>query len=160
MQKAWSDIRPVGADDLDSIIAIEQQGMIAPWTVAQLTAELAAENGYGWVIEANGAVVGYAFFRTCPPESELLHLVVAPERQRQGLARGLMNWSLRFFEQRGICSCLLEVRDSNQAARGLYESLGFSQVGRRKKYYHEPVEDAVVLQRDVNEFNREGHENT
>nr|WP_320011098.1 ribosomal protein S18-alanine N-acetyltransferase [uncultured Desulfobulbus sp.] len=149
MQKAWSDIRPVGADDLDSIIAIEEQGMTAPWTVAQLTAELAAENGYGWVIEANGAVVGYAFFRTCPPESELLHLVVAPERQRQGLARSLMEWSLHRLQACDVCSCLLEVRDSNLAARQLYAALGFYQVGRRKKYYHEPVEDAVLLQRDM-----------
>jgi len=133
--------------------------MAAPWTDSQLAAELAAKNGSGWVIEVAGAVVGYAFFRTSPPESELLHLVIAPERQRQGLARSLMDWSLQYLEQNGVCTCLLEVRDSNLAARQLYATLGFSQVGRRKKYYCGPVEDAVLLQRDIKELNGEGHEN-
>lgn len=123
--------------------------MPAPWSDQQLQAELVAENARGWVTVDVGGIVAYAFFRLCLPECELLHLVVAPARRRRGLAEALLREALSHLLAAGCGSCLLEVRDSNEAARQLYAKMGFSQVGRRKKYYRQPVEDALLMQRDL-----------
>jgi ribosomal-protein-alanine N-acetyltransferase len=123
--------------------------MPAPWSEHQLRAELDAANAIGWVVKGEGGLVGYAFFRTCPPECELLHLVVAPGQRRGGAAQALLQQALRYFIEAGITSCLLEVRDSNVAARSLYAKMGFHQVGRRTNYYRQPVEDALLMSRDL-----------
>ncbi|MDD2466345.1 MAG: ribosomal protein S18-alanine N-acetyltransferase [Desulfobulbus sp.] len=156
MQSEWSEIRPVRASDLAVILGIEQAAMPAPWNENQLLAELAAENGHGWVAEEKDGPIAYAFFRTCLPECELLHLVVVPGKRRQGLAEGLLQKALMALVAAGCTSCLLEVRDSNTAARQLYAKMGFSQVGRRKKYYRQPIEDALLMHRDLIESNKVG----
>jgi ribosomal-protein-alanine N-acetyltransferase len=120
--------------------------MPAPWSEKQVKAELEAPNGRGWVVEEEGRVAGYAFFRTCLPECELLHLVVLPARRRCGIAQTLLQQALTSLVQAGCRSCLLEVRDSNMAARQLYTKMGFFQVGRRKNYYRQPIEDALLMQ--------------
>lgn len=108
-------------------------------------AELDAEGGVGFVIEGVAGLSGYAFFRVCPPESELLHLVVAQQQRRCGQGEVLLRTALAHFAEQGYATCLLEVRASNTAALGLYAKLGFRQVGRRKGYYRQPDEDALLL---------------
>lgn len=134
--------------------------MPAPWNENQLHAECAAENGYGWVVEEGGEIAGYAFFRFCLPECELLHLVVAPAKRRRGLAGALLQQAQAHLVAAGCTCCLLEVRDSNVAARQLYAKMGFSQVGRRKNYYRQPIEDALLMHRNMIEGKRGGYENT
>ncbi len=123
--------------------------MPAPWNEQQLQTEMVAANGHGWVLEEAGAIVGYAFFRTCEPECELLHVVVAPEKRRRGAGEALVRQALGQLAAAGCSRCLLEVRESNTAGRQLYEKMGFSQVGRRKKYYRQPTEDALLMDRDM-----------
>nr|WP_321465958.1 ribosomal protein S18-alanine N-acetyltransferase [uncultured Desulfobulbus sp.] len=159
MQNAWSEIRPIRASDLDVIVEIEQGAMAAPWNGNQVEAEFKAENGHGWVAEREGGVIGYAFFRTCAPECELLHLVVRPEERRQGIGGALLQQAWTGLIAAGCTRCLLEVRASNDAARQLYAKRGFSQVGRRKKYYRQPVEDALLMHRDLIASHEVGHEN-
>lgn len=153
-------IRPVRADDLEAILLIEQQAMPAPWSDRQIRAELDAANARGWVILGEGGLAGYAFFRTCAPECELLHLVVASNQRRRGLGQALLQQALRHLVEAGMTNCLLEVRDSNIAARSLYASMGFLQVGRRKNYYRQPVEDALLMRRNLTGSNEVDHENT
>lgn len=121
--------------------------MADPWSEGLLAAELAAPGGIGLGIEDRGELCGYAFFRTCLPESELLRLAVAPARRRQGLASQLLNSGLRTLADQGCDSCFLEVRAANQGALALYARSGFVPVGRRKNYYSQPVEDALQLAR-------------
>ncbi len=123
--------------------------MPAPWNANQLQAEIDAANGHGWVVEEEGAIVGYAFFRTCLPECELLHVVVTPAQRRRGLGESLVHQALGRLAATGCTRCLLEVRESNIAARQLYGKMGFFQVGRRKKYYRHPMEDALLMHRDM-----------
>ena len=79
--------------------------------------------------------------RLAEGECEILNLAVAPDFRRQGIARDLCRKVLEGF--RG--AVYLEVRESNQAARDLYESLGFKELDRRYRYYYNPPEDAIVL---------------
>lgn len=142
-------VRLLEAADLEPILCIEQQAMVNPWSEAQLRAEQSAGNGVAWAAESGEALCGYAFFRTCAPECELLHLVVALERRRQRVGTELLQQTLAHFAETHFAACFLEVRTSNQAARRLYAKFGFIQVGQRKNYYNQPVEDALLLRRNL-----------
>lgn len=138
-------VRPLLHSDLSHVLRIEQQAMLAPWSEEQLRSETEASNGVALVVECNDQVCGYAFFRTCHPDCELLHLVVASEWQRHGMASSLLHHALEGFSGQGYATCFLEVRNSNEAARRLYQKTGFIQVGTRKLYYSQPVEDALQM---------------
>ena len=142
-------VRLLEAADLEPILRIEQRAMANPWNEGQLRAEQSAGNGMAWAAESGKTLCGYAFFRTCAPECELLHLAVAPERRRQGVGAELLRQALAHFAGTHFAACFLEVRASNQAARRLYEQFRFVQVGQRKNYYNQPVEDALLLRRNL-----------
>ena len=101
----------------------------------------------------HGRVAGFLVARrVAPDESELLNLVVAPEFRRKGLARALLQEFLTAPATPGqakACptksSLYLEVRESNQAARNLYKSMGFQEVNIRPEYYQAPPEAAIVM---------------
>ncbi|WP_028317035.1 ribosomal protein S18-alanine N-acetyltransferase [Desulfobulbus elongatus] len=150
-------VRPLLPADLPQVEEIERRAMPAPWSAAQVRAEIEAANGFALVAICGGTLGGYAFFRTCLPECELLHLVVAPEWRRRRVATALLDQALAGLAAQGCTTCFLEVRASNEAARQLYTRAGFVQTGRRKHYYSQPVEDALLLTRDMQPA-REEHE--
>ena len=90
-------------------------------------------------------VVGYVIARAAADEGEILNLAVAPAQQRHGVGRLLAQQALEDLAARGARSVYLEVRESNAAARRLYEGLGFEAVARRPNYYRQPSEAALVL---------------
>ena len=90
-------------------------------------------------------VAGYAIAHHAADEGEILNLGVAPAHQRRGVGRVLVEHLLTLLAERGVDAVFLEVRESNAAARRLYQRLGFREVGRRPGYYRRPVEDAVIL---------------
>ena len=92
---------------------------------------------------------GFLIAHHVPPEWELENIVVAEECRRNGIGTQLMRVFLAHAKQMNGESVLLEVRESNTAARALYERLGFEQTGRRKSYYSLPLEDAVLYSKDL-----------
>ena len=142
-------VRPLRPEDLPRIERIERQTMPSPWSEAVLREETRAANGFALVAACGEAVCGYAFFRTILPESELLHLVVAPEWRQQQVATTLLDQAMAGLAGQGCTVCFLEVRASNVAALRLYARTGFRQTGTRKHYYSQPVEDALLLTRDI-----------
>ncbi len=86
---------------------------------------------------------GFVLARVAADEAEVLTLAVMPEARRAGLGRALMVAAMEAAVVRGAAAMLLEVAEGNGAARGLYAALGFSVVGRRRRYYG--AEDALVL---------------
>lgn len=137
--------------DLPRVADIEQRAIPAPWALAQLQEEIDAANSMALVAEDGGSLCGYAFYRVCPPECELLHVVVAPQWRRQNVASSLLRQGFTALSHLGCTDCYLEVRQSNLAARSLYERMGFFQTGTRKQYYHQPDEDALLLSRNLND---------
>jgi len=97
------------------------------------------------VAEAVGAVAGFAVASMLPPEGELETIAVAPTAQRQGVARRLFAELTAELRAAQITEANLEVRASNHPALRLYRRLGFAETGRRVRYYHDPVEDAVLM---------------
>lgn len=142
-------VRPLRPEDLPQLERIERNAMPLPWSEAQVREEIGAANGFALVALCAGALCGYAFFRTCFPESELLHLVVAPEWRRRKVATALVTQAVTRLADQGYVACFLEVRVSNIAARQLYTRTGFRQTGTRKQYYSQPAEDALLLTRDI-----------
>lgn len=127
-------IRAAGPEDAAAIVAIQRSSPeAAQWDVADYSVYVA---GIG------RRIVGFLVSRTVAEgEIEILNLAVEPSQRRSGVARRLVR---RLLE--GHCGdVFLEVRESNVAARKLYESLGFQELGRRTDYYQSPPESGVVM---------------
>lgn len=107
----------------------------------------------GWAAEIGGAVVGFLVARVAADELEILNLAVDPNRRRRGIGSLLLDRAMSFGRRSGARRALLEVRESNQAAHRFYASRGFAVIGRRRAYYCQPVEDAVLMAREIEPAN-------
>ena len=104
-----------------------------------------------WYWEDQGEAVACAWFTHVGEEGELIDIRVAENKRRMGLAASLLNFTLGELASIGVTVCRLEVRQSNFAARGLYEGLGFETVGQRPNYYRvqEGREDAILMAANI-----------
>jgi ribosomal-protein-alanine N-acetyltransferase len=143
--------RPLRADDLAEVAALEARIHIAPWTVGNFRDALAA--GYSArVVERADRIVAYGVLMVSPGEAQILNLSVVAEARREGLGRALLRRFVADASDFFVDQIFLEVRASNVAAIGLYESEGFVPVARRVDYYPgatavDPREDALVMRR-------------
>lgn len=145
LQEPIPFIRPMRIEDLGDVMAVENGAYTHPWTEGILRDCLRV--GYScWVCEMGRDIVAHAVMSTAIGEAHLLNLCVLPEWQGRGVGRRLLRRMLRIARERDADTMFLEVRDSNEAARGLYESEGFGEIGRRQAYYpsHGGREDALV----------------
>lgn len=95
------------------------------------------------------AFLGFLVARNLAAEWELENIVVSPAARRRGLGAALLEELLIRTRASGSESVFLEVRESNQSARSLYEKVGFQTAGRRKGYYFKPQEDAILYRYDL-----------
>ncbi len=103
---------------------------------------------FGFLATEEDQPVGFVLCRRAADEGEILSMGVVPEERRRGLGRRLVAAALEAASAAGAESLYLEVAEDNRAARGLYQKLGFSPVGRRKGYYRKlprPGLDALIL---------------
>jgi len=144
-------VRKATVQDVTEMIRLERQSPTTThWTEQQYLDLLAAKREsptrLALVTQEDGssALVGFLVARHSPPEWELENIVVAREVRRIGIGKKLMDTLLVQARQTNSDAVLLEVRESNTAARRLYEELGFRETGRRKAYYTNPGENAVL----------------
>ena len=138
------------------MIRLERQSpATAHWTEQQYS-DLFATRGepparLALVAEEAGsfALSGFLVARHMPPEWELENIVVAPAVRRIGIGKQLMDALLFQAQETNSDAIFLEVRESNAAARRLYEKLGLRENGRRKAYYSNPTEDAVLYSKTL-----------
>lgn len=143
-------LRPASSADLGGLVSLERASFSDPWTPAQLADTLAQNSTIGVVIEdAAGLLVGYLFGSVVMDQAEILTLAVLPTQRRQGLGRRLLEAMLDAIAGRGVRAVWLEVRASNAGALALYAQAGFIASGVRRSYYRRPVENALVLKRDL-----------
>ncbi len=140
--------------DLDKIVAIENASMSCPWSMSSFKEAISSDHSFVMVAEEAGGLLGYSVFYLTPPESELPDIVVADAHRNKGVGRFLMSQSIEELKARKIDTVFLEVRVSNTAAIKLYESFGFEQIGVRKYFYSNPVEDAICMRLDVDNNDR------
>lgn len=136
-------------DDLAEVIALEGEVFGDPWSEAAFRAELQDAPRLRWplVARVGGALVGYLVAWFVADEAQISNLAVAPRWRRRGLGRRLLAAALREGCRRGCRAVFLEVRVSNRAAHRLYQQCGFRTVGRRRGYYPDTREDALVMRR-------------
>ena len=147
---SWSIELLTSADQIDEVLAIEEASFTNPWTREMYLAERENANVSSCSLarNADGLVVGFCSLWRVLDELHINNLAVLPEFRRQGVASALLMHVLREGVGLGAQRATLEVRQSNQAARLLYEHYGFSVAGVRRAYYTKPVEDALVLWRE------------
>ena len=147
---AWS-VEPLSsAADLEAVLQIERASFVNPWTREMYLAEL-ENRGVSFCFVARDSVhqvVGFCSFWRVLDELHINNLAVTPPARGGGAGTALLQAVLREGARMGARRATLEVRRSNDAARRLYERLGFSVAGVRRAYYTSPVEDALVLWRE------------
>ena len=139
--------------DVVAVAAIEASSL-SLWSREQVAAELQKETGRALVAVASGGEIeAWCCGFQVGADAELLKVTVRPERRRNGIAEALLQELCSQFAEHGMEQMFLEVRSQNYPALQLYAKLGWQETGRRKNYYKEPVDDAVILLRRFNKDN-------
>jgi len=138
-------IRDATIGDIPAILAIEQASPTAAhWSANQYQTRIA--EGQVIAAEHDGIICGFLCWQVAADEWEIENVVVGAQTRRRGIGMALVRAVIEKWRAREGSALLLEVRESNQAARGLYEKCGLREVGRRRGYYSDPPEDAVLLE--------------
>ena len=116
-----------------------------PWSEEDITALISTEGAMCYTATADGALIAYLIGRQISPEGEIYRIATLPSYRRRGVAYRLLDYAVRCEEALGLENLFLEVREKNAAARALYSSYGFKQMGIRKNYYKNPTDDAIVM---------------
>ncbi len=130
--------------DVTAVTAIEEN-VFSSWNEQQVASELQRKFGVALVaVVSGGAVQAWCCGMQAGSDAELLKITVHPEMQRLGIGLALLQEFCLFFEKKKTEQIFLEVRSRNYSALQLYKKQGFLETGRRKNYYSDPVDDAVV----------------
>lgn len=165
------EIRPAEPSDLAEVAEIEAASIPQPWSLKSFSEALRSPNVIFLVAEKSGTeetvetgssaaeevpeengmkkIVGYCVLYTASDEGEIPAIAVEKKYRRRGIARELLRKAAALAEQKNVRRIFLEVRESNRAAKSLYESAGFLTDGKRPRFYAEPVEDAWIMHQDL-----------
>lgn len=119
-----------------------------PWSESSVASELKNSLSLWLVAEEEGRVAGYIGSQTVCNETDMMNVAVHPGFRRRGIGEALVNALVEDLKAMESHCLTLEVRASNAPAIALYEKLGFSEIGRRKNYYRNPREDALILRKE------------
>ena len=168
MSASRIELRSAAASDLSAIIALERAADGAPhWPLATYEAILGEQLAAGQrcliVAETDAALAGFAvgLMHRIPATdredrvAELESVVVAPSARRSGIGRALCCAVLDWCRSNRATEVVLEVRAGSAGAIALYAGLGFTQAGRRPRYYRDPDEDALILRLPLDRFGPE-----
>lgn len=143
-------ISPMRPADLDEVVAIERASFGTPWSRGAFLYEIEQNRvARCWVLRDGESVVAYLCLWEIGDELHVTNIAVHPGLRRRGLARTLLSAILDDGRTRRLRSVTLEVRPTNEEARTLYESFGFRVVGRRRGYYYDTGEDALIMESDL-----------
>lgn len=140
-------IREMLEKDLPEVLMLEQQIFSKPWSMESFRSAFDREDTIYLVAEKAGRVSAYLGIWLGPEEGDLCNIAVSPEYRKQGIACQLMETAFEQCRQKKINRILLEVRLSNEAAKQLYHKFAFVELGIRRGYYSEPIEDALIMER-------------
>jgi ribosomal-protein-alanine N-acetyltransferase len=139
-------VRAATVHDLEQIVEIEQRSFSDPWSRQSFRALFDDPRVFFVVASGvDGLILGYVAAWFVAGEGEVATLAVAPRARRLGVGSLLLDSAIDAAKGRGVAAVYLEVRASNSAAKQLYASRGFREIGIRRNYYRRPTEDACVL---------------
>jgi len=133
-----------------AVAALEKACFSLPWDENSVRSELSNALSLWLIAEEDGEVLGYVGSQTVLCESDMLNLAVREDQRRKGIGNALVVALCEALRAENSISLTLEVRASNEAAKALYDAMGFETVGKRPRYYSRPVEDALILRKELN----------
>ena len=143
------EIRKMRSADLPQVMLIEFATFTMPWSEATFRGLLRRKDSDLIVADMKGEIAGYAVFWAVMDQGELGNVAVDDDHRGKGIGSKLIEAIMQRAYERGVKEIFLEVRKSNVRAQDLYKTFGFSEVGRRKNYYLEPLEDALVMKKEL-----------
>jgi ribosomal-protein-alanine N-acetyltransferase len=142
-------IRKMILKDLDQVVEIDNFSFSLPWPPRSFHFELTDNPASrSWVAEADERVVGMIVCWLIVDELHIATIAVHPEYRRQGIGEKLLTHALKSAAEEGAVKSFLEVRESNLSAQAMYRKFGFVEDGRRRRYYKDNNEDAILMSLD------------
>jgi len=138
-------IREMKKDDLNYVLDIEKCSFLSPWTRRMFEDTMDSSVTTNLVLEINDEIIGYIMFFSVEDEAHIMNLAVHPDHREKGYGSSLIAHAVLQSNKQKVTEFFLEVRESNIKARRLYERFGFKMIGKRKGYYVESNEDALVM---------------
>ena len=143
-------IRKMKLEDVEEVVAIDDASFSMPWPPRSYQFEL-TENpaSRSWVAELDGQVVGMLVAWLIVDEIHIATIATHNDFRRQGIGEKLLMHALKSAKEEDVATSFLEVRESNIFARSMYDKFGYVEVGRRKHYYKDNGEDAILMSLDL-----------
>ena len=143
-------IRKMTVDDVPAVVQLDQKSFSLPWPERSFRFELTDNPASRcWVAELDGNVVAMIVIWLIVDEAHVATIATDPEYRRQGIGKRLLAHALRDMIRDGARSSFLEVRESNVAAQEMYQKFGYEIMGRRRRYYRDNDEDAILMNLDA-----------
>ncbi len=145
-------VRPANRDDIEAFLRLQSESPeAAQWAAADYEVKLGHATTLALFANAGdgNAPAGFFFAQMAEGEMEILNFAVAKEHRRRGMGRALLAEGMEQGAALGARRCFLEVRASNHAELLFYQGQGFAELYRRRNYYSDPSDDAVVCARDL-----------
>jgi ribosomal-protein-alanine N-acetyltransferase len=140
------NIRKMTEADVPTVTALDKISFSLPWPERSFRFEVTDNPASRcWVAEVDGQVVGMIVAWLFVDEVHVATIATHPDFRRQGIAQKLLIHTLRYTADEGAVSSFLEVRESNHAAQEMYRKFGYENTGRRKRYYKDNDEDAILM---------------
>ena len=139
------EIRRTVPDDVPMIAALEAEIFPDAWSERDIFSYVCMTGSMCYTALSDGKVIAYIIGRLIAPEGEIYRIATREDFRRRGIAYRLLDFAAKTERGKGLEVLFLEVRAGNIPARNLYRSYGFREMGERKKYYKDPVEDAVIM---------------
>jgi ribosomal-protein-alanine N-acetyltransferase len=139
-------IRKMTLDDIPAVVDLDQKSFSLPWPERSFRFELTDNPASRcWVAELDGRVIGMVVVWLIVDEAHVATIATHPDFRRKGVAKRLLSHALRKLMEQGARSSFLEVRESNLAAQEMYRKFGYEETGRRRRYYKDNDEDAILM---------------
>jgi [ribosomal protein S18]-alanine N-acetyltransferase len=139
-------IQKAAISDLSEILDIEKESYHKPWNEDLFMKALDSSDKTIFVSRTMGKISGYVVFEHVADEGHITNIAVAKSFRRKGIASELIGKAVTYARDLNVVSMFLEVRESNDAAKHLYNKFGFREIGKRKDYYSSPNDNAIIFQ--------------
>lgn len=142
-------VRLMTTDDIDQVVEIEEEAFTSPWTSKGFEESLSYDYSRFYVAIMDQKVVGYIGTYCMYDDVDITNVAVRECCRRMGVANKLLEMVIAYSLDNKMGNINLEVRPSNIPARKLYGKYGFEEIGVRKNFYSKPVEDGIIMQKDL-----------
>lgn len=144
-----TEIRSMGFEDIEAVVKIEKENFSVPWDENGFLSFMLREGTIFLTALNDNEVVGYCGLISAADEADITNVSVSQSMRKKGIGRMLLSELIKEAGESGIKKIFLEVRESNIPAISLYNGFGFKQVGMRKDYYEKPVENALLMLKEL-----------